>query len=179
MKRLIWLGLGSNMGNRLDHLKQAVDFVISHPEMKLQKCSRVYETEYVGPGNQDAFLNACVEIQSGLPLLDLLGEFQMLERRLGRQSHGHMKPRPLDVDFLLVDDVEMIDTRLEVPHPRLVERLFVLIPLADIAPDKIIPNSGETVASRCAKIKRKSGPAVTVRQDLVLQSGKPDAIMED
>lgn len=171
MKHNLWLGLGSNQGQRLQHLNQAVKLVLEHPELQLLGCSGVYETDYVGPGEQDKYLNACVSIASNLGLWPLLDVFQALESNLGREKQGHMKPRPLDVDFLLVDDMEFVDARLTVPHPRLAERLFVLTPLCDIASGKKIPNLGETVAQQCAKIKRKEGPAVTLRRDLVLESG--------
>lgn len=177
--RQIWLGLGGNQGDRLDHLHQAVSFVRSHPQMELLRCSRVYETEYVGPGTQDSYLNACVEIRTRLELLELLEEFQGLEKSLGRAPDGHMKPRPLDVDILLAAQEEMVHERLVVPHPRLHERLFVLEPLSDIAPGEKIPNLGETVSELCAKIKRKDGSAVMLRPDLVLEPEPFGRNMED
>jgi len=177
--RHIWLGLGGNQGDRLGHLNQAVSFVRRHPQMELLHCSQVYETDYVGPGTQEPYLNACLEICSPLELLELLTEFQALEQSLGRSADGHMKPRPLDVDILLVDHEDMNHERLVVPHPRLQERLFVLKPLCDIAPGKKILNSGETVLELCAKIRRKDGSAVTLRPDLVLESGSSGRNMEE
>ncbi len=179
MQHHIWLGLGSNQGDRLEHLNKAVGLVVANPDLHLVAGSRVYETEYVGPGRQDPYLNACLALRSNVELLSLLDLFQALERSLGRMAQGHMKPRPLDVDILLVDGLAQNQPRLTVPHPSLGERLFVLMPLCDIAPEKIIPNLGETVAERCAKIKRKDGPAVTLREDLVLESGLPGRSMED
>ncbi len=179
MSQRVWLGIGGNMGDRLGHLNQAVAFILKHPQLELQKCSRVYETEYVGSGTQMDYLNACLEICSDLAPEDLMKEFQELERSLGRQEDGHLKPRPLDVDILLVDNLIVSCQHLEIPHPRLVERLFVLAPLAEIARSKIIPNSGETVGNLCAKIRRKSGPAVELCQEYILQSGLPDRSLED
>jgi len=179
ISRHIWLGLGSNQGDRLRHLNTLVTFVNGHPEIQLVGCSRVYETGYVGPGQQDDYLNACVEICSSMDPPAMQEEFQGLERFLGRKSDGHMKPRPLDVDFLLVDDWEMAGPHLVTPHPRLHERLFVLQPLSDLAPQKKIPNSGETVASLCAKIKRKDGSAVRLRPDLVLEPPQFGGNMEE
>ncbi len=175
----ICLGLGSNQGDRLAYLKRAVNLVVEHPDMQLIACSSVYETDYVGPGQQDKFLNACLTLCSNMAVLPLLDLFQALEREMGRSPDGHMKPRPLDVDILLVDDLVMTQSRLTVPHPRLAERLFVLAPLCEIAPGKKIPKLGETVADLCAKIKRKDGPAVTLRPDLVLESGLTGRFMED
>ena len=179
MEQEICLGLGSNQGDRLAYLNRAVNFVVEHPDLQLIACSSVYETDYVGPGQQDKFLNGCLALRSNMALLPLLDLFQALERDLGRGPDGHMKPRPLDVDILLVDDLVMTESRLTVPHPRLAERLFVLEPLCEIAPGKIIPKLGETVANLCAKIKRKDSPAVTLRLDLVLESGLNGRFMED
>ncbi len=175
----IWLGLGSNQGDRLAHLTRAVTFISQHPHMRLVGCSGVYETDYVGPGQQDPYLNACLEVHSAMSLLAMLDEFQSLEKDLGRAADGHMKPRPLDVDFLLVDELEMVHERLVVPHPRLSERLFVLEPLNELAPGKKIPNSGKTVAELCAKIRRKDGPAVLLRPDLILVSVKSGRNLEE
>ncbi len=179
MKHLVWLGLGSNQGNRLVNLNHVINLVLEHPNLDLLSSSGVYETEYVGPGNQDKYLNACLAISCNIGLLALLDEFQTLEQSLGRSSDGHMKPRPLDVDILLVDDIQISQPRLLVPHPRLGERLFVLIPLCDIASGKKIPILGETVAQLCAKIKRKDDSVVTPRPDLVLGAGLSGQFMEE
>ena len=177
--RHIWLSLGSNQGDRLKNLNRAVEYFLAHPKIQLLKCSPVYETEFAGTGFQDDYLNACVEIASALDLFDLLEEFQALEKVLGRPDNGHMKPRPLDVDFLLVDDLVSSDKRLILPHPRLHERLFVLAALNDLAPLKKIPNSGETVSMLCAKIRRKDGSAVVLRPDLLLEPALPGRNMEE
>lgn len=177
--RTIWLGLGSNQGRRLAHLNQAMAFISNQPRIKLKSFSRVYETDYVGPGEQDPYLNACVEISSDLELLVLLEKFQALEKSLGRMDDGHMKPRPLDVDFLLVDEEKFDHERLVVPHPRLHDRLFVLEPLSELVSHKKIPYSGETVGSLCAKIRRKDGAAVMLRPDLVLEPVRSGRNMEE
>ncbi|MCP4291810.1 MAG: 2-amino-4-hydroxy-6-hydroxymethyldihydropteridine diphosphokinase [bacterium] len=156
----LYLGIGSNQGDRLAHLQKFVSWVQENPLLQLLKTSSVYETEYVGPGEQDDYLNACLCLRSEVPLLRLMAEFQDQERAAGRRPDGHMKPRPLDVDILLADDEVFFQGDLEVPHPRLHQRLFVLLPLKEIAPEKNIPNLGETVAKLCAKIKRKEAESV-------------------
>lgn len=158
MVEKVWLGLGSNQGDRLGHLRFAVGRLDRHPSLDLVAVSPVYETGYVGPGRQADFLNAVVLIESRLEPEELLMLVKEWERERGRAPDGHMQPRPLDVDILLHGDRVLRTEGLEIPHPRLKERLFVLIPLCDLSPDKNIPNSGETVADLCAKIRRKCDP---------------------
>jgi 2-amino-4-hydroxy-6-hydroxymethyldihydropteridine diphosphokinase len=97
-----------------------------------------------------------------------------LEARAGRAPEGHMRPRPLDLDLLLHGDFAGTDGPVTVPHARARERAFVLEPLAEIAPEARFPDSGETVAAACAKIRRKPGPWVRLRKDLDLALGGPD-----
>ena len=128
------IGLGSNQGDRLDHLRRALFALLTHPEIRVQTVSPVYETEYVGPGRQVDYLNACVELKTRLAPKVLLSVLQGTEQRLGRAPGGHMRPRIIDLDILLYGDRVVADGALTVPHPRLVERAFVLAPLADLMP---------------------------------------------
>ena len=164
----VYLGLGSNLGDRLDHLRRALFALASHPEITLCRVSRVYETQFVGPGEQPDFLNLCARVETQLAPAVLLKVCQAIETRHGRAADGHMLPRPLDIDILLYGN-KIIDTvGLRIPHVRAADRAFVLEPLLEIAPDENFPNSGETIAAACAKIRRKSGPWVRLREDLVL-----------
>jgi len=150
-----------------------------HPLLHLMGCSPVYESDYVGPGEQAPYLNACVLLGSGLEPRDLLETAKGWEKDRGRRPAGHMRPRPLDVDILLFGDRCETGPALEIPHPRLMERLFVLAPLADLSPEKIIPNSGETVADLCAKIRQKCGQEIRPWAQGIEAAEKTDAIMED
>jgi 2-amino-4-hydroxy-6-hydroxymethyldihydropteridine diphosphokinase len=154
------VGLGSNEGDRLGQLRRALFALAVHPEISVTAVSRVYETQYVGPGTQSPFLNACAAIRTALPPAVLLAVMQGTEARLGRRPATHMQPRPLDLDLLLYGDLVTADPRLTLPHPRMRERAFVLVPLQEIAAEARLPDSGETVAVACAKIARRDGPWV-------------------
>jgi 2-amino-4-hydroxy-6-hydroxymethyldihydropteridine diphosphokinase len=130
-----FLGLGSNLGDRRQHLRSAVaglpDVVAVSP---------VYETDPVGgPAEQGPYLNCVVELQTSLIPRQLLGVAQRLEEEAGRVRAERWGPRTLDVDVLLVDELVVHEPDLVVPHPRMWERDFVLVPLADLAPELAPP----------------------------------------
>lgn len=162
---IAYIGLGSNQGARIDHLRRALFSFLTHPEIRVQAVSPVYETEYVGPGCQDPFLNACVAAETRLAPQVLLAVLKSTEERLGRPAGEHLQPRIIDLDVLLYGDRVAADSRLIVPHPRLRERAFVLAPLADIAPQLRLPDCQETVTAAYAKIRRRSGPWVRLRSE--------------
>jgi 2-amino-4-hydroxy-6-hydroxymethyldihydropteridine diphosphokinase len=153
-----FLGIGSNMGDRLGHLRRAVFGLATHPQIQVESFSGVFETEYDGEGRQEPYLNACVKVRTALPPQVLLSVLKSVEQRHGRLPGGHMQPRTLDLDILLFDGRQLHGQSLTVPHPRLRQRAFVLEPLNQIAPAEKFPDSGETVGSACAKIRQKSGP---------------------
>lgn len=155
-----YLGLGSNQGDRLGELRRALAGLGSLPGVAVTAESAVWETEHVGPDVQDPYLNACVAVRTRLSPLDLLEALKALEAAAGRRPDGHRRPRPIDLDILLYGDAVLAGERLRVPHPELRRRAFVLEPLAEIAPDLRCPDSGETIAEACAKIRRKGGPWV-------------------
>jgi 2-amino-4-hydroxy-6-hydroxymethyldihydropteridine diphosphokinase len=131
---LAYLGLGSNVGDRLAHLQGAVDGLGSTPGVMVVAVSPVYETDPVGGQPQDDYLNAVVAVETELGPRALLGVAQDLEARAGRVRAERWGPRTLDVDVLLVGDATVDDDDLVVPHPRMRERAFVLVPLADLEP---------------------------------------------
>ena len=151
-----FIGLGSNLPDRLGHLQAAVNFLVVHSQIQVESCSEIFESEFVGPGEQAAYLNACVGIRTCLTSFELLEALKKQEQAQGRQKNGHMLPRPVDLDILLYHNEVRCDSELTLPHPRLTERAFVLVPLAQIASEEEIPDSGETVTSACAKIRQKS-----------------------
>jgi len=154
----VMIGLGTNLGDRLAQLQRALLALETHPEIRVLAVSRVYETEFVGDGTQDPYFNACVEIETELAPLVLLAVLKAAEQREGRQPGGHMLPRPIDLDILLFGDKILVAKKLCVPHKGMRDRAFVLEPLQEIAPQYVFPDSGETIAEACAKIRRKSGP---------------------
>lgn len=128
--RRAFLGLGTNLGDRRGYLREAVDAVPG-----LVEVSSVYETEPVGGPEQGAFLNIVVEVETDLDPYGLLELCRTLERAAGRERRIRWGPRTLDVDVLWIDGVAVNDDELTVPHPRMYQRNFVVVPLLEIAPD--------------------------------------------
>ena len=137
MDHIVYLALGSNMGNRLANLKAAISNVT--PQMTVKKKSSVYETPPWGFKEQDAFLNLVIKVETYLEPEPLLRHLKRLEAALGRVPNFQNGPRVIDIDILFFDNMIMNTPPLVVPHPRLHERAFVLVPLAEIEPDFIHP----------------------------------------
>lgn len=133
------LGLGANLGDRLGALQRAVDLLAAEGVMTVAS-SRVWETAPAGgPAGQPAFLNAVVRVQTELDPHDLLRAANRVEAALGREREVRWGPRTIDIDILLVGDLILQDHDLTVPHPRMTERAFVLLPLLDLDPDPVLP----------------------------------------
>ncbi len=148
----VYLGLGSNMGNRQKNLEKALDLMRQRVNVIL--VSPTYDTEPVGNPDQPRFLNLTCQISTRLSPLELLTLTKGIESKLGRLPGPADSPRPIDIDILFYGN-EVIETaRLTIPHPRLQERGFVLVPLADIAPDLVHPVSGKSVQELMAALKK-------------------------
>ncbi len=149
------VALGSNLGDRLAHMRAGRDLLRSlDEEPSLFGVSRVYETDPVGcaPGTEP-FLNAVVEIGTGLAPSALLAELRALERRLGRaDARGRNLPRALDLDIIYMGGLRIARRPVIIPHPRAHERRFVLQPLADIRPALVLPGSDATVEQLLARL---------------------------
>ena len=139
----VYLGLGSNMGNRQDNLDRALEYLSQR--LRLERVSPVYDTEPVGNLEQPRFLNLVCQVSTGLAPMELLTLVTGIESKLGRVPGKANTPRPIDIDILFYGDQVVETPKLVVPHPRLTERAFVLIPLAEIAPDLVHPVSSKTV----------------------------------
>ena len=138
--RRAYLGIGSNLDDRLAHLQRAVDGLITTPGITVVSISSVYETAPVGGPPQPDYLNAVVALDTTLTAPELLEVAQRLEAAAGRVRLERWGPRTLDVDILLVGDEELDEPDLVVPHPRMRERGFVMVPLADVSePDRESP----------------------------------------
>ena len=141
-----FLGLGSNLGDRLENLQRAVA-LLGERNASVLRSSRVYETEPVGPDQPD-FLNAVVEVETDLDPRGLLETCLQVEWAMGRVRHERWGPRVIDVDVLTYDDREIHEPGLDVPHPRMHERGFVLVPLLEISADPILPGGRSVNALR-------------------------------
>ncbi len=147
----LFLGLGSNLGDRADNLRRAVRALEADGRIAVQQISPVYETAPWGKTDQPPFLNLCLEARSDLPPQSLLQEIKALERELGREPGERWGPRLIDIDILAYGDEVVQEESLTVPHPALADRPFVLAPLADIAPDWTHPVHGEKVSDMLAR----------------------------
>ena len=132
MDKKVYIGLGSNLGNKSMNIQNALDFIADIEGVTITKLSSQYSTAPWGKTDQDDFINQVIEIKTDLPALDLLHSLQNIEIKLGRQRDGKWGPRIIDLDILLYGKEIIQLAELEVPHPYLMERLFVLIPLAEI-----------------------------------------------
>jgi 2-amino-4-hydroxy-6-hydroxymethyldihydropteridine diphosphokinase len=148
----VYLSLGSNMGDRQHNLNEAIELLSQRARMF--EVSSTYETEPVGNPDQPRFLNLVARIQTRLAPLELLTLTKGVEAKLGRTKDKPNAPRPIDIDILFYGDQVIKNRQLTVPHPRLMERAFVLVPLAEIAPKLIHPVSGKTAEKLLAELKK-------------------------
>jgi 2-amino-4-hydroxy-6-hydroxymethyldihydropteridine diphosphokinase len=160
-----WIGIGSNVGDRLGYMKRALGMVRALPGTEVLRVSSIYDTEPVGVTEQPRFLNAVAELETELPPLTLLRNLLAIEDRCGRFRRDVWGPRTMDLDLLLYDDVEIATEELTVPHPLACQRAFVLVPLAELEPELVCPRTGETVSEKVAKlgelgddVRRVGGP---------------------
>jgi 2-amino-4-hydroxy-6-hydroxymethyldihydropteridine diphosphokinase len=135
-----FLGLGSNLGDRLANLQAAVDALRQEPGLRVTASSRVWETTPVGGPPQPDYLNAVIRVETDLSARDLLDAARRVEALLGRVRRERWGARTLDVDILLYDEEQIDEPDLVVPHPRLSERAFVLLPLLELDPDPVLPD---------------------------------------
>lgn len=142
--RNVAIALGSNMGNRLEMLRAALKKLES-AGFDIKAKSRVWETRPWGITDQTHFLNMCIIAQSELDALDMLHCLKKIEQCIGRKEGERWGPRLIDIDIVLIENETVSQPELTVPHPHMHERRFVLVPLAEIAPDMINQNLGKTV----------------------------------
>lgn len=150
-----YLALGSNLADRRQLLADALTALARHPQNRLAGISPVYETKAVrlpGQDDQPDFLNMVVRVETDLPPLALLDLCLNIEQQLGRVRRERWGPRTVDLDVLLHGDTVLNDDRLTLPHPRMKERAFVLVPLTDLAPDLLI--DGEPVHRHLDRLDR-------------------------
>lgn len=150
-KETAYIGLGSNMGDRAAYLRAAIRALAALPGVDFLRVSSMYLSPPVGPGIQNDYYNATAACRTALRPRDLLSGLMRIEDDHARQRSVHWGPRTLDLDLLLYGQHRLDTPSLQLPHPHLLERDFVLAPLAEIAPDLRHPN-GERLAKRLAEL---------------------------
>jgi len=141
-----YVGIGSNLDSPVSQARQALEELARLPLTQYIAASRLYRSRPVGPQDQPDFINAVALLRTSLSPLALLDQLQALEQRHRRVRRQHWGPRTLDLDLLLYGNERMQLPRLRIPHPELRSRAFVMLPLAELAPQLLLPDGGEIVA---------------------------------
>ncbi len=141
----VYLGLGSNVGDRISFLSKALKELKNITSVR--RISSVYETEPWGVENQNIFLNLVIEVETNLFPLELLEKIQIIEKKLGRKKGSHMEPRTVDIDILFYNGWSFENRVITIPHPDIEQRRFVLEPISEIAPLAVHPILGKTMIS--------------------------------
>lgn len=152
MMSRVYIGIGSNLGDREFLIRKAVEALRQLPQTNVSGVSSLYDTEPVGETEQPPFLNAVAWIETELPARDLLWQMLLIEKRMGRVRSKRWGPRPIDLDLLFYDDELIDEPDLQVPHPEAHRRAFVLFPLLELDPNFRHPVTGETVRRMIQKL---------------------------
>jgi 2-amino-4-hydroxy-6-hydroxymethyldihydropteridine diphosphokinase len=152
---ITYLSLGSNLGDRIEFLRKAIQEL--NKIGKVHRCSKVYETPAWGFESEDDFLNICLEFHTELPPLELLNGINNIERSLGRvrKENTGYQSRPIDIDIIFFDDLNLNLQNLKIPHPEYSKRNFVLLPLMDLVPDRIDSFFGKSIKSLLDELANK------------------------
>jgi 2-amino-4-hydroxy-6-hydroxymethyldihydropteridine diphosphokinase len=150
--KVVYLGLGSNIGDREALLQSALD-ALNRPDLRLRRASSLYETEPIGLRDQRWFLNLAAEFETDLFPRQLLHRIQRIEKQLGRKRIVVNGPRTIDIDILLYGSFIVATDELEIPHPRYRERRFTLAPLAELQPDLRDPVTGQSMSELLAALR--------------------------
>ncbi|MFC0190402.1 2-amino-4-hydroxy-6-hydroxymethyldihydropteridine diphosphokinase [Fictibacillus aquaticus] len=153
----VYISAGSNLGDREAYLIKAIELLDADPDISVQRVSPIYETDPVGYTDQPAFLNLTLLLKTNCDPHQILAKAQEIELKLERKRKEKWGPRTLDLDILLYNSESIQTGQLNVPHPRMHERSFVLIPLSDIASDLQIPGVDMSISEALCELKDKEG----------------------
>lgn len=145
MSVVAYLGLGSNIGDRIHHLTQAIVCLQNHSHIIVRRYSAIYETAPIGYVEQDMFYNLVCEIETTMDASELLQIILDIEQQLHRVRTVRWGPRTIDIDLLLYHDKVINQSNLVVPHPHMTERAFVIVPLAELIPEQCLPGESQTI----------------------------------
>ncbi|PWW18993.1 2-amino-4-hydroxy-6-hydroxymethyldihydropteridine diphosphokinase [Cytobacillus oceanisediminis] len=165
MKNTAFIAFGSNIGNRFENLKEAIEKIGQLPEVEVVNTSSIYETEPVGYENQEQFLNMAIQVSTPLNPFELLDTCLEIELNLGRKRDIRWGPRTIDLDILLFNHENIETEKLIVPHPRMHERAFVLIPLLEIDSSIRLPKMERPLSSILEDIPDREGVRIWKRKN--------------
>lgn len=159
-----YISIGSNMGNRYNYLKGAVEQLTSHSRIEVTAISSIYETDPIGYTDQEPFLNMVIKVNTPLSPHELLLEIQKVENDLGRKREIKWGPRTLDLDILLFNNENIETEKLIIPHPRMHERSFVLVPLMEIDQHIVLPTTKMSISLIIEGLQDREGVRVWKRK---------------
>ncbi len=157
MRHIVYIGIGSNLGDKIGQCERAIAEILKVDQHKLLAKSSLFKTKPIGDTSQDWFVNGVIKIETDLGPLELLQVLQEAESRLGRKKTSRWGPRTIDLDILFYDEEEVQMENLQIPHPLLHERQFVLIPLAEIDPTFIHPLLKKSIGELLEDLKENQG----------------------
>ena len=157
MRHIAYIGIGSNLGDKLNQCEKAISEILKIDCHKLLSESSFYKTQPIGYTSQDWFINGVIKIETDLEAHELLRTLKTIESKLGRTENFRWGPRTIDLDILFFDDIKIRTEELQIPHPRIQDRQFVLIPLAEIDQNFSHPVLKKTVQELLENLKDDQG----------------------